>query len=104
MVIAALIAQVLDLALGVYWWLIIAEVLLSWVPRGPGEPRLLADARRVIRALTEPYLGIFRKFIPVLGTGGVGIDLSPLVGLIVLSVVRGVLPRLVFSFAALVIP
>lgn len=98
---AALIASWLGFALDVYWWIIIAEVIFSWIPRGPREARWLTEARRIVKAFADPYLGLFRRFIPVLGTGSVGIDLSPLVGLIVLSFIRQALPRLVFGLAGL---
>ena len=37
-----------------------------------------------LRDVSEPFLGIFRRFIPLIGP----LDLSPLVGLIVLNIVR----------------
>ena len=83
------------LALGVYWWLIIAEVISSWIPSRPGQPRWLVEARSFIHALTEPYLGLFHRFIPALRAGNVGIDFTPLIGLIVLSLLRGVVGNLV---------
>jgi YggT family protein len=40
-----------------------------------------------LRDVSEPYLRIFRRFIPPLGP----LDLSPMVGILVLQVVGGIL-------------
>lgn len=72
----------------VYTILILIRVLLSWIPRIPYNPAL----RRVIEFVTEttdPYLNIFRRFLPPIGGGGFALDLSPMIGLIVLIVLRG---------------
>jgi YggT family protein len=42
-----------------------------------------------INDVTNPYLNLFRRFIPPLGGGGFALDLSPILGLIVLGLVRG---------------
>jgi YggT family protein len=44
-----------------------------------------------LRDVVEPYLGIFRRFIPPLGP----LDLSPMVAIIVLVVVRNVVVSLI---------
>jgi YggT family protein len=57
----------------IYWWLIIAYVLLSWVPniRGSFVGELLGK-------IVEPYLTPFRKVIPPIG--GI-LDISPIIAL-----------------------
>ena len=40
-----------------------------------------------LRDVSEPYLGIFRRFIPPIGP----IDISPIVAILVLQLVGGVL-------------
>lgn len=66
---------VLDFAFTVYEFMIIAYILMSWVPqmRETGIGQLL-------ERLVEPYLAPFRRFIPTLGF----IDISPIVALIAL--------------------
>jgi len=44
-----------------------------------------------LRDVCEPYLRIFRRFIPMIGP----LDISPIVALIVLSVVGGLVVRLI---------
>jgi YggT family protein len=48
-------------------------------------PSSLSPAIRVVYDLTEPIMGFFRRYIPPVG----GLDLSPIVIFIILSVVRG---------------
>jgi len=61
---------IIDYAFLIYRYMLIAYVLMSWVPqmRDTGIGQLL-------ERLVEPYLAPFRRFIPPLGF----IDLSPIV-------------------------
>jgi uncharacterized protein YggT (Ycf19 family) len=61
-----------------YIILIIAYVLMSWLPMNGAT---IQDIYRVIGSLVEPYLGIFRRFIPPMG----GMDFSPIVAILVLQ-------------------
>jgi YggT family protein len=80
----------------VYFVLIFIRILLSWVPRMPYN-RYLRAVVGFIQEVTDPYLNLFRRFIPPLGTGGFALDLSPMlamvilyfVGLIVVGAIRG---------------
>jgi len=78
----------------VYMVLIFLNILISWIPRMPYDPRLRA-VLDFITETTNPYLRIFRRFIPPLGGGGFAIDLSPIVGVIVLVILRGVIVGLI---------
>jgi uncharacterized protein YggT (Ycf19 family) len=40
----------------------------------------------VLGTICEPYIGLFRKIVPTVGAGGVGLDLSPLVAILVLQI------------------
>ena len=42
-----------------------------------------------ITETTDPYLNFFRRFLPPIGGGGFALDLSPIIGLIVLFVAAG---------------
>jgi YggT family protein len=78
----------------VYIGLILINVLLSWVPRMPYNPAL----RSVVDFVTEttnPYLNLFRRVIPPLGGGGFALDLSPMIAVIVLVVVRAIVVGLI---------
>ncbi|MEX2447466.1 MAG: YggT family protein [Solirubrobacterales bacterium] len=78
----------------VYIILILIRVLISWVPRMPYNPTL----RRLLDFVTEttdPYLNLFRRVLPPIGGGGFALDLSPMIGLIVLVVLRGLVVGLI---------
>ena len=81
------IATYVDAIFLVYSLLIVVYVLLSMVfSLGARVPysRFTDAILTFLRDVSEPFLGIFRRFIPLIGP----LDLSPLVGLIVLNIVR----------------
>lgn len=78
----------------VYIILILIRVLLSWVPRMPYNPTLRA-VLDFITETTDPYLNLFRRIIPPIGGGGFGLDLSPMIGLIVLFILRAIAVSLI---------
>lgn len=65
------------LLLRFYYWLIIGYVILSWVP----ADGIIGDIRRALETVCEPYLSVFRRFIPPIGM----IDISPIVAILVLN-------------------
>jgi YggT family protein len=79
----------------VYIVLIFLNILSSWIPRMPYY-RWLRATLDFISETTNPYLNIFRRVIPPLGGGGgFALDLSPVIGIIVLFVVRAVVVGLI---------
>jgi YggT family protein len=66
------VARVLEMALNVYWWIIIARAVLSWVNPDPYNPIV-----RFIYNATEPILYRIRRTLPFSFLGG--LDLSPLI-------------------------
>jgi YggT family protein len=68
----------------VYLILIIAYIITSWI-RLPYN-LWLNRIQRFLYDVVEPYLRIFRRFIPSVSLGGAGLDLSPIVGIVVLLV------------------
>ena len=78
----------------VYIILILIRVLMSWIPRMPYNPALRAVLDFVVET-TDPYLNLFRRIIPPIGGGGFGLDLSPMIGIIVLYVLRGLAVALI---------
>ena len=67
------ITDILGYAVEIYFWIIIARAILSWVNPDPYNPIV-----RFLYQATEPVLGRIRRFLPYLG----GIDLSPLIVLL----------------------
>src|SRR3954471_19979549 len=78
----------------VYFILIFIRILLSWIPRMPYYPWLRATVD-FIHQVVDPYLNIFRRVIPPLGAGGMGIDISPILAIIVLAIVSRVVVALI---------
>lgn len=76
---------VLCIALDVYTLILFARIILSWVTMFWSPPPQLSPAIRVVYDLTEPIMGLFRRYIPPVG----GFDLSPIFIFIILSIVRG---------------
>jgi YggT family protein len=78
----------------VYIILIFINVLLSWIPRIPYN-RALHGAISFVHDTTNPYLNLFRRFLPPLGGGGFSIDISPILGVIVLFILQAVVVGLI---------
>jgi len=74
--------MLLLLILDIYALVVFAAVILSWFNLSPDNPIM-----RVVTALTEPVLGPIRRVMPDLG----GIDLSPMVLLLGITMVRRLL-------------
>jgi YggT family protein len=70
---------------------ILARIILSFlVPMaGPRPNSLLASLYAVANQITEPILGPIRRVLPNLG----GLDLSPMVAIILLEIIRSVLTK-----------
>ena len=68
---------------------IIARILLEWVQVPFDHP--IERVRRVFRVATDPVLVPVRKILPPIRAGGMGIDLSPIVVLVALSVIASVI-------------
>ena len=77
-----------DALFTVYLVLIFIRILLTWIPRLPYNPYVRAAVAFVERT-TDPYLRVFRAILRPVGIGGMALDLSPIVAIIVLYVVRG---------------
>ncbi len=65
------LAVVVDYALTIYLWVVIARAVLSWVSPDPYNPIV-----RFIHNVTEPVLSRIRRALP-LNLGG--IDISPII-------------------------
>lgn len=85
------IRQVLDLAFGIYIFIVIARALVSWVSPDPYNPIV-----RFLHNATDPVLYRLRRIVP-LQFGG--IDFSPIVLLIALSFVQRILSVLLWQLA-----
>jgi YggT family protein len=76
------ITQLISLLINVFVFAVFARAILSWM-----NPGAFNAASSILATLTEPLLDICRKVIPDLG----GIDLSPLVALLLLQLAKMVI-------------
>lgn len=79
--------QTVVLAIDIYWWLIIASAIFSWLyafnvvnPRN----QFVGSIGNALYRITEPALRPIRRILPDLG----GIDISPIILLLILFFVR----------------
>jgi YggT family protein len=79
----------------VYIVLIFLNVLISYVPRLPTYSPVLRAVLDFVTDTTNPYLNLFRRFMPRFGGSGLALDLSPMVGIIVLFLLQAVVVGLV---------
>ncbi|HWL66190.1 MAG TPA: YggT family protein [Actinomycetota bacterium] len=75
--------EILCLAIYVYWVVLFARILLSWLTMVWSPPPALDPVVRVIYDLTEPVMSLFRRYIPPIG----GFDLSPIFIFIILQLI-----------------
>ncbi|NMG38273.1 YggT family protein [Chelativorans sp. ZYF759] len=85
----ALISTI-DLALGIYWWIIILSAVFSWLYAfnvvNPSN-QFVGMIGNALYRLTEPALRPIRQILPDLG----GIDISPIVLLLLIFFLRQLL-------------
>lgn len=81
------VADYVDTLFLVYFVLIFIRILLTWIPRIPYNP-VLQWVVGFVREVTDPYLRLFRRFLPPVGGGGFALDLSPIIGIVVLFLLR----------------
>ena len=80
------VADYVQTLITVYVVLIFVRILLTWLPRIPYS-RPLDAILTFVKDVTDPYLNLFRRFIPMVRIGPGGLDLSPMVAVIVLLIV-----------------
>jgi YggT family protein len=74
------LAQVMDLALNIYFWIVIARAVLTWVNPDPYNPIV-----RFLHRSTEPVLNSIRRRLP---TSFGGIDFAPMIVILAIIFMR----------------
>lgn len=83
-------ASILDMALGLYMFLILGRVVISWVNADPYNPIV-----QFLYQATEPVLRPIRRRIGIMG----GIDFSPMILIVLVVFLRGFLVASLFDLA-----
>jgi YggT family protein len=79
--------QTIVMALDLYWWIIIASAIFSWLYAFNvvnSKNQFVGSIGNMLYRLTEPALRPIRRFMPDLG----GVDISPIILLLILFFVR----------------
>ena len=84
------VAQLLNIAITLYIWVVIIRALLSWVNPDPYNPIV-----RFLQSITDPVLFRIRSFLPSMA----GIDLSPVVLILALYFIKAFLVQTFFDLA-----
>lgn len=82
------IATLISVLFQLYEFLLLIRVLLSWINVDPYRPVIDHPAIRLLERITEPVLAPLRRLIPPIGGT---IDISPVVALLLLEIVRRLL-------------
>jgi YggT family protein len=79
--------QTIVMALDLYWWIIIASAIFSWLYAFNvvnSRNQFVGSIGNMLYRLTEPALRPIRRFMPDLG----GVDISPIILLLILFFIR----------------
>ncbi|MGM0767806.1 MAG: YggT family protein [Pseudomonadota bacterium] len=79
------VLNVLDLIVKIYFWSVIAVVVVSWIAPGSHHPAI-----QLVAQITEPVMRPVRNIMPSLG----GLDLSPIIVFLILNVVSVVIDHM----------
>jgi YggT family protein len=82
------IAEVLDVVLTIYMWVIVIRALISWVNPDPYNPIV-----QILQKMTEPVLRPLRKLVPAYR---IGVDLSPLIAILIIIFLKAALIKTLF--------
>ncbi len=74
----------------IYIYVLVISALLSWFPTTSSQGGL-ATTKRVLAQLTEPVLRPLRQIVPRPRIGGVSVDFSVLVAIILLGIISTIL-------------
>ena len=84
------IAFILDTALTIYMWIIIASALITWVSPDPYNPIV-----RFLYSVTDPVLRPIRRRLGM----GMGIDISPMIVIFAIMFIRSFIVKTLFDLS-----
>ena len=75
----------------VYLLLILAYIITSWIPLPYNV--WLNRVQRFLYDVVDPYLRLFRRVVPQLSLGGLGLDLSPILAIFSLFILNNLIQQ-----------
>ncbi len=88
------VARYVQTLVTVYSILIIARIIMSYFTRIPYN-RILRAVLDFVTEVTDPYLGLFRRFIPPIRLGGIALDITPIIALLLLGIVGNIVVNII---------
>ena len=88
--------EILNVALSLYLWVVIAAVILSWLTMLQvinTKNKIVSVITDILFRLTEPPLQYIRRYIPAFG----GLDFSPLILIFGIYFLHGVIHQILIS-------
>ena len=85
------IANILNMVISLYIWIVIISALITWVRPDPYNPIV-----QLLYRLTEPAYALFRRYIP---TNFNGFDIAPLILILGLQFIQLFFVQLLFKIA-----
>lgn len=85
-------------ALSIYWWIVVLSAIFSWLFAFNvinTRNSFVASIGNALYQLTEPVFSRIRRFLPDLG----GVDISPIIVLLVIFFLQRLLEQLAISAA-----
>jgi YggT family protein len=93
------VIRILIAILDIYWWLVVVQVIMSWLIAFNVINTWNRPVRMVLDFLdrvTDPVLRPIRRFVPMMG----GLDISPLILLLIIWFIEMELSQLAFHLYA----
>jgi YggT family protein len=88
------VADYVEILALVYLVFIFIRIIMSWIPRIPYN-RVLSAVLSFVSDVTDPYLNLFRRFLPPVRLGPGALDLSPIVATFVLIIVSSIVANII---------
>ncbi len=91
-----MLLDILAILLNILWWIIIVQAVMSWLIAFNvinTHSDFVRQLWLVLERITEPLYAPFRRIMPDFG----GIDLTPMVVLILLIIIRGPVMSYLYS-------
>ncbi len=87
------LAQIVNVVLSIFYWLILIRAVLSWVSPDPFNPIV-----QFLYKATEPILEPIRRIFPL--HFRIGIDISPIIAFLLILFLRAFLVKTLFELAS----
>jgi len=91
------ILEVILIILDIYWWVLLATIVLSWLIAFNilnTRNELVATVSRALSSLTEPLLRPIRRYMPKFS----GIDISPIILFILIYLLQRVIQLYIYPY------